>query len=231
MPNGEIRKEKGKATAHGVMNSRLAIEECWSVIGITATTLLLLTAIFATDAMSQEREELSVMRISTLGYFEPIDGTIVTEVDEQSPFSVVDEHSPISEEIEPNRSLEIKLRALNPTTCIGTSLWMEVEIINTSLDPIRIGKDGVWASLSYKLYRTDSDEVRLGATYFSGTSLDYFVLGGGESYRDTYEISLKGKLFFRKPDKFALMTRIETVSSNEVTFELCDCGNTIEEVK
>lgn len=166
--------------------------------------------------MPQERENDSKIQLG-LGFYE-----------------VIDSASADTETQGTNRNLEIKLRTLTPTACIGSSLKLEIEMTNTGPDVVTIDKVDVWSSFSFSYYLPDPEGAGMGGNWNSGCSHcrgNYIVIEPGATYWEAHEISLSSFEFFKKADKYTLTTGIDSVSSNEVIFELYDCGNTKEEAK
>lgn len=111
---------------------------------------------------------------------------------------------------------------------------MEIEITNSGQDVIAVDKVDLWSSFSFSYHSPDPEYTGLGGTQISGCSHcrgDFIVIEPGATYWEAHDISLASFGFFKKADKYILTTGIGSVSSNEVIFELYECGNAKEEAK
>lgn len=133
-------------------------------------------------------------------------------------------------------ALELKLSAPNTTLCVGTSIDLELEIKNISQEVVKIDKADLWDSYYFFHSNADGSKQMRGQTsrhldegpYYG----DFMVLYPGETYWGTHKVLLENE-FLRKAVKYSMDTLIEayrsksidTIYSNEVDFELIDCGN------
>lgn len=133
------------------------------------------------------------------------------------------------DESEAKSPLELKLTAQTTAFCIGSPLALELEVTNNGQKDIALSNTYLWRDFSYA-YLAQKGRDRSGA---SSTRVDNvgrsFVLHPGESYRSTYELQLPSN-FFQEAGTYTLMTYLDDIYSNEVTFELYNCGNP-QEVK
>lgn len=124
-------------------------------------------------------------------------------------------------------SLELRLRTLTPMACIGSKLELEIEIINTGRETVRIERTELWSSFLLFLYRQDSEEAGMGEGWGSGCDHcggNDIVIEPGATYWDSHELLLRDSDFLKTADKFTLSTEVHSIWSNGVIFELYDCG-------
>jgi hypothetical protein len=120
--------------------------------------------------------------------------------------------------------LELKLRALHTTLCVGAGLVLELEVKNTRRAAVQIDKVDLWSNFSYGFSGADGS----GRGGGMGTGCDHcrgdvIVLYPGMTYWDTHTFPLAGS-FFADAGKYTFATSINSDTSNRVEFELLDCG-------
>jgi hypothetical protein len=133
------------------------------------------------------------------------------------------------DEAEAKASLELKLSAITPALCIGLPLKLQLEVTNISQKDVLLNTASVWSQFSYEYNAADGGGRGGGAGISSGASGEKFVLSPGMSYQSTYEFSLASE-FFQEAGNYTIKTNLDSVFSNEVKFELYDCGKP-QEVK
>lgn len=120
-------------------------------------------------------------------------------------------------------SMELKLNTMTTAICIGSPLMLELELTNVSQEDISISQKVMWSNFSYSYYPM-SGSGRSGGMSSVNTAREVKVrLQPGMSYRSTYEFPLDSD-FFQDPGNYSLKTKVNSIFSNEVKFELYDCG-------
>lgn len=176
------------------MNRYLKIKKCWQMILLVLITGLASIAAYAQSATPEERKKMYAQWL------------------EQD----------VSLSYTPR--LNMKLTTLTPLLCIDSPLVLELEITNISEEEVPINKSDIWKSFSYAYDRTDDSGSggRMGGNKGGGRE-ERIVLTPGMSYRSKHEFSLAFD-FFQEPGNYTLKTEIDLDDSNEVKFELYQCG-------
>src|SRR2546423_12474378 len=143
------------------------------------------------------------------------------------------------DESEAKSPLELKLTARTTAFCVGSPLLLELEVMNNSQKDIETPKSHLWKQFSYALLDPESINKSAGTDRFfskaGGMDKDIddhaekLILHPGQSYRATYEFQLSND-FFQEAGHYTLMMYLDHVLSNNVEFELYDCGKP-QEVK
>ena len=126
------------------------------------------------------------------------------------------------DESEAKSPLEIKLTARTTAFCVGSPLVLELEVTNNGQKDVSINKSHVWKDFSYA-YSARNRERSGGTMTRDENGGGNFILHPAETYRSTYEFALPSD-FFQTAGAYRLTTHIDFIYSNEVTFELFDCG-------
>lgn len=128
-------------------------------------------------------------------------------------------------------SLELKLTNITPSLCIDSPLLLELEVTNISDDEVVVDISKLWSQFSYSTAFV-ADQGGRGGNMSGGLGIgsslvreQNTVLHPGTSIHSSHEFSLAFD-FFQNSGAYTLMTQINSVLSNEVRFELYDCGKT-----
>ena len=127
--------------------------------------------------------------------------------------------------------LELKLSATTTTLCLGASLDLGLEIKSASPKTVKIDRADLWRDFSYSSPPKD-DGFKSHGGYASGCSHcrgNLTFLYPGDTHWAAHRFSLAGE-FFRKAGKYRIETSLHSAKSNEVEFEIMDCGKTESEV-
>ena len=121
-------------------------------------------------------------------------------------------------------SLELKLSTITPVQCIDSPLVLELEITNISQEEVLIDKSALWRNFSYSFDATDGSG-KGGAIGIShcGEGGEKITLSPGMTYWTTHVFPLAFD-FFQLAGAYSLMTNFDSIHSNDVKFELYDCG-------
>lgn len=123
--------------------------------------------------------------------------------------------------------LELRLTTVTPSLCIDSPLKLELEVVNVSFEDVLLDTSKVWGQFSYSHVASSDygDRNGGGGIGYPRPREQNIVLQPGMTYRSTHEFSLAFN-FFQSPGNYTLMTLINSIFSNEVKFELYDCGKT-----
>jgi hypothetical protein len=122
-------------------------------------------------------------------------------------------------------ALELKLSAPNTTLCAGTSIDLELEIKNISLEVVKIDKADLWTQYSYSKSFSDGTGRAGGqASNCNHCHGDFIMLYPDEAYWTIHKFSLNSE-FFSEAAKYHIAASLNSSTSNKLGFELIDCGN------
>lgn len=121
-------------------------------------------------------------------------------------------------------ALELKLSAPMTTLCAGVSIDLELNIKNLSQEVVKINKADLWSEYFYSQINPDGSGRTGGTTSCYNCGKDILTLYPGDSYWEAHKFPLESA-FFRRIGKYGISTSINSVTSNDVEFELTDCGN------
>jgi hypothetical protein len=132
-------------------------------------------------------------------------------------------------EAELKSPLELRLTAQATAFCVGTPLMLELEVTNDGQNDVSINRGRVWKEFSYGYSAPKGKSRSGGMGMLTDSVAGNFMLKTGASYRTTFEFPLTSD-FFQEAGTYTLKTSLTHLFSNEVTFELYDCGKP-QEVK
>lgn len=127
-------------------------------------------------------------------------------------------------------SLEIKLRTLTPTACLGSTLKLEVEVTNTGDEAVKLNRKYFWNSYSFcplaPQEKGQGRECFIENFWPSSTAEDIFYLAPGLTRIETTDWSLDEENL--SAGEYTLELWIYA-TKQEVQVELYDCG--LKEIK
>lgn len=130
--------------------------------------------------------------------------------------------------------LSLKLKVLNLTRCLGSSIDLELEMQNVGAEEIRIDRADLWASFSYGGPIAPDATSGRGGGESSGCDHcrgNFLTLLPGVAYWDKHEFKLHE--FFNQEGKYSISINLPYKSgnedsslaqSNQVMVELYQCG-------
>jgi hypothetical protein len=130
--------------------------------------------------------------------------------------------------------VNLELKVLNPTRCLGSAVGLELEIQNVGAEEIRIDRADLWASFSYGGPIAPDATSGRGGGESSGCDHcrgNYLTLLPGVAYWDKHEF--KFHEFFSREGKYFISINLPYKSgnadsslaqSNQVMVELYQCG-------
>lgn len=128
------------------------------------------------------------------------------------------------------QSLEIKVRILTPSACLGSALKLEVEVTNTGAEAVRLNRRSFENSYSFsRLPRPEKEQDQEGFivnVWASSNPEDMFYLAPGMTHIETRDWSLDEDNL--TVGEYALEFWIYE-TKQELQFELYDCG--LKEIK
>jgi hypothetical protein len=123
--------------------------------------------------------------------------------------------------------LELKLTAQTTAFCVGSPLKLELEVTNNGRQNIAFRELDLWREFFYSRATLNGGESS--SKWPSDNAQGRLNLHPGESHRSTFELPLDSD-FFQRAGKYRLRTVLYHVFSNDLEFELYDCGRP-QEVK
>jgi hypothetical protein len=133
------------------------------------------------------------------------------------------------DESEAKSPLEVKLTTQTIATCVGSPLKLELELTNNGQADVVISKTHLWKEFSYSFSSSAGKSRSGGQGWNTNAPPAKLTLQPGISYRSTHEFALDSD-FFQEAGHYTLQIMIDHIFSNEVEFELYDCGKP-QEVK
>ncbi|HEY0544044.1 MAG TPA: hypothetical protein VGC91_01510 [Pyrinomonadaceae bacterium] len=133
------------------------------------------------------------------------------------------------DESEAQSPLEVKLTTQTIAPCVGSPLKLELELTNNGQADVVISKAHLWKEFSYAYSAPEGKSRSGGRGWNTNAPQVKLTLQPGMSYRSTREFALDSN-FFQEAGHYSLQIIIDHIYSNEVTFELYDCGRP-QEVK
>ena len=115
-----------------------------------------------------------------------------------------------------------------PALCIGSPLVLRLEVTNISQTDVEISEARMWMQFSYTYLDNDTGggmgiNHGGGIGQGGGSREKKLVLSPGMSYQSTHEFPLDFD-FFQEAGAYTLETALDSVYSNDVKFEIYDCG-------
>ena len=127
-------------------------------------------------------------------------------------------------EVELNPSLQLQLTTVTPSICISSPLSLELNVTNISREVVTVDTSKLWSQFSY-VFAGFADQARSGALGVGTSRMheEMTILYPGMTYQSFHEFPLEFE-FFHPSGEYRLSTQINSIFSNEVRFELNDCG-------
>ncbi|MBV9211038.1 MAG: hypothetical protein JOZ52_10435 [Acidobacteria bacterium] len=132
------------------------------------------------------------------------------------------------DEEEARSPLELKLTTRTTAFCVGSPMMFEMEVTNNGQKDVAINKAQLWSEFSYTSLNPGRRMAGAWGRQFDNRG-GQLILQPGDSYHTEYELELPAD-FFRAAGHYSIKTMMDHIFSNEIEFELYDCGKP-QEVK
>lgn len=132
------------------------------------------------------------------------------------------------DESEAGSPLEIRLTTQTVAPCIGSPLMLEMDVTNNGQKAVTISTARFWESFSFA-YVPQTGRGWSGGISWPKQNRGRLILSPGDSYHTEYELG-QTEFSFQSAGHYTLRTSLDHIYSNQVEFEVYDCGRP-QEVK